>query len=114
MSVAELNTSAQVVLDASGNGQVTVGPNRATEYWHVTKMAVLTSTAVKVPSAYVYTDSVSPSNLLDATYTGSQDSTDLDVPLAPGRRLVIRWTGGDVGALATVSIYGQRIIRDGL
>jgi len=106
-----LNEAKNVVLDSNGNGTVQIGPAKANERWRVRTVAVSTSTAVKVPTASVYTGYLAPGNLIGGTYTGSNDSTDVDVELGPGSFLTVQWTGGDAGARATVSIYGDRLVR---
>lgn len=95
-------------LDASGNGTATLTPNRL-ETWHVTRIAVSTTTNTLEPIAQVYVGSQAPGNLLSGTYTGSLDSSDENQQLNPAQPLVCVWTGGDVGAKATLSVFGQRI-----
>jgi hypothetical protein len=102
-----LDDAASTTLSAAGAGTVRIGPNRPATRWRVTNLAVLTSTAVNVPQALVYRGSASPVNLIAGTSTGSQDSTDLDVLLFTGQVLTVVWSGGDVGATATASVYGQ-------
>jgi len=106
-----LNEAKSVVLDSSGNGTVKIGPAKASERWRVRTVAVSTSTAVKVPVASVYTGFLAPGNLLGGTYTGSNDSDDVDVTLGPGSFLTVAWQGGDAGATATVSVYGDRLVK---
>lgn len=108
MRTTPLNTSSQpVTLDASGNGTADVLVPTL-ERWHVTRIAVSTTTNVKEPTAKVYVDSIGPGNLLSGTYTGSNDSSDEDQELMPGQHLVCQWTGGDVGAKATLSVFGKK------
>lgn len=99
-----LSESYTVQLDASGNGQIIFGPNRQGQTW-VPPMTVsfLTSTATKVPIGSLFQGSTN----LGSTFTGSNDSTDLpNVTVYPGSKLRATWTGGDAGAIATVSISG--------
>lgn len=108
-----LNESAQVTLNASGNGSVFVSPN-GTERWHVTRIAVATNQAASVttiPTCGVYVDSIADANLYDKTYTGSQDSTDADLWLEKGQQLHAQWLDGPTtGVIGTISVFGKRIL----
>jgi hypothetical protein len=73
----------------------------------VTRVAVSVTSNVKEPVAQVYIGSVSPGNLLAGTYTGSLDSSDEDQWINPAQPLLCAWTGGDAGAVATLSVFGQ-------
>lgn len=108
-AVYQLNESGSVVLSASGGGTVKIGPGRPGTKWHVKVLAVSTSTAVAVPEARIYLGEPASGNLLGGTYTGSSDSTDLDVWIYAGQKLSVVWTGGDSGARATVSVYGELV-----
>jgi hypothetical protein len=101
-----LNTSGTVKLSAAGAGTVTLAPT-GLENWHVTRVAVTVTTNVLEPVARVYIGSVAPGNLLAGTYTGSLDSSDEDQYVSPGQPLLCVWTGGDAGATATLSVFGE-------
>ncbi len=102
-----LNVGKTVTLNASGTGSVELGPD-ALFAWTVRRIAVLTSTNVLEPQFIVYVDSVSAVNALSTTYTGSGDSSDEDLILRPGQKLIGVWTGGDNGAKATMSVFGTK------
>lgn len=95
---------AQVKLDASGNGQVTVSPGSVD--WVTTLITVSTSTATKHPQANLYLDQVAPTCLLEGTYTGDNDSTNTSHLVQSSQQLICAWTGGDPGATATVRVTG--------
>lgn len=108
MATAALQTTATVVLDGDGNGSVNIGPGTGV-MWQLATASVQVSSAVAEPVCAVSLGS--PSNagtLMDATYTGSQDSTDRvsAVPVYPGATVWAVWTGGDPGATATLTLYG--------
>lgn len=103
-----LNEFGSATLDASGNGTAEIQVPRL-ETWNVQKIAVTTSTNVLEPVAAVYVDSPSPGNLLGSTYTGSNDSSNENQILMPGQYLVCRWSGGDPGAKATISVFGTKV-----
>lgn len=105
--MSQLNEADDVVLNASGNGTASIGPN-GYETWNVTKISVFVSSNTLEPTARVYLGSVSPQNLIDGTYTGSTDSSDTSVTVLPNQEMLCVWTGGDVGATATLSLYGTK------
>lgn len=101
-----LNAYGGVKLDATGSGIVDLlVPTLQT--WDITRIGVLVSSNTKEPVAKVYVDSESPGNFLAGTYTGSNDSSDESQRLMPGQHLLCRWTGGDSGATATLSVFGS-------
>lgn len=93
-----------VTLDASGAGSVTLAPRGCD--WRIDLTTVTTSTSTSTPVATLYTGSISESNLLEATYDGSQDTSDTTHWVLAGEQLVCAWTGGDAGARATVRVSG--------
>lgn len=110
MSVApKISEAAQVVLSAAGYGVVRLGPGRAGLTWHVTSVAVRIVSATAVPEVHLYLGEPSPGNELTNSYNGANNSSDLDVILASGQYLTAEWIGGDPGARATLSIYGERV-----
>lgn len=102
-----LNEGRSGTFNASGRAQVEFGPD-ALFAWHVKRIAVLTSTNVLEPQFIVYVDTVAPTAALSTTYTGSGDSSDEDLILRPGQKLIGVWTSGDVGARATMSVFGTK------
>jgi hypothetical protein len=110
MPVAQkINESAQAVLTAAGYGLARLGPGRAGLTWHVSSAAVRIVGATSVPEVHLYLGEPSPGNELTNSYSGANNSTDLDVILASGQYLTAEWIGGDPGARATLSIYGERV-----
>lgn len=108
MTDRPLNTSGSVTLNASGTGTVTLAPGMGLR-WALTVAAVSTSTSVKVPQCNIYMGgSPTPDNLVDGTFSGNLDSTGRvdGLPLMNGQKVMAVWTGGDVGAKATLSITG--------
>lgn len=102
-----LNIGKSADVAASGEALVSIAVPRL-ESWVVTRIAVLVSTAVLEPTARVYVDAEAPLNFLAGTYTGSNDSSDESLRLRPGQLLICRWTGADVGAGATLSVFGEK------
>lgn len=108
-----LNTSRPTTLDANGNGRLELGPDSGPPYWNVTKIVVLTDRPglAPVPQCSVYLDSEDANGLLDSTYDGSKDSTEVDVDLQRGQHLIAVWTGGQAGDVATLSVTGWTAVR---
>jgi hypothetical protein len=111
-SIVILNQDAQVKLDGSGDGTAKLTPGMFEE-WHPTVTSVKVATQVKEAQCRIFygTDTSDP-NYVDGTLSGSTgDSTDR----IPGivrlpNSILARWTGGDAGATATISVLGDKKI----
>lgn len=101
--MAILDENRSVILDAAGNGTVKIGPASLNVRWQVTGASVQVTTNVKEPTANLYQGA--RGSFLGGTYTGSNDSTDLDVELS-NSSIVCEWLGGDAGARATLFLRG--------
>jgi hypothetical protein len=104
-----LNESSQVVLDSNGNGALTIGPTNPVHVWIPSMLGVQTSSNVKEPTFKFYRGrSAGPLSYINGTTTGSNDSTDVNgITLFPGETFYCVWTGGDAGAIASITIMGQ-------
>lgn len=109
----QLNKGGQVTLNASGTGTVKLGPTQYGQRWKVTNVAVATSTAVNVPECRIYLGPPAATSMLGGSFSGNQDTASTQVELLPGQYLTAVWTGGDSGAVATLSLYGTRVISGG-
>jgi hypothetical protein len=101
------------VLDGSGNGTASIGPIGPREVWspQVASVSVATNENEAACKTYVG-DPISPI-FVDSTLSGSTgDSTDrisaYQVPL--GWKIWATWTGGDPGAVATLSVAGTKVV----
>jgi hypothetical protein len=104
-----LYESGRGTANASGVATVTIGPRRAFEKWQVTRVAVQSTSSVLVPTCRLYRGAAVASRLIDGTYTGTLDSTDLSLTLQSGEDLVAEWSGCDVGATCTVTVDGEAV-----
>lgn len=108
----QLNTSASVTLSSVGSGSVTLGPGNAGPPTWVLGSVILTTNRpgkAPVPMASVYLDSVTPSNLQGVTYDGSFSQADAQgLTLVRGQNLLVLWSGGQSGDVASVSITGTQ------
>lgn len=105
-----LSRRVSVVLDGSGNGTASLGPQIPGEVWNSGTVAVKASTNVKEAICRVYVgNALSDGSFLGGTTWGSTgDSTDFTGPLYPGQQIFAAWTGGDSGATATAVVTGIR------
>lgn len=108
---AQFSTQGSVVLDGTGAGTVTL---QATgKRWMITSANVLASTRVLEARCRVYLGTIMPLNVIDGTYSGSSgDTSDTVYYLEQGQSVSYQWTGGDVGATATVKISGMQLVVD--
>jgi hypothetical protein len=105
--------TANVVLDVNGNGQVSLGPMRPREHWQLTGAGVSVSTNVKEARCAIYAGpQIAASTFFGQTYTGSTGDTcglgGLDIQ--SGMMVFAKWTGGDAGSTATLTVYGTYTI----
>lgn len=113
MTTQQLDTFASVVLDASGNGQVSLAPE-SFRTWTVTHLNVRTTqgpTQTPVPQCTVYLGMVGDSNILSQTWNGSRSTAVGATVVQPSQPLIIRWENGVAGTTATVSVYGTMEMR---
>lgn len=113
MTTLPLSEFAGVTLDGSGAGTVRIGPTSHGVVWKPTVASVRVSTATSSPRCRVYAgDAATDGNFVDGTYTGEQNSTSNieGQEIRLGQYVFAVWTGGDVGAEATLSISGTKDI----
>jgi hypothetical protein len=112
---ADLNESAQVVLDGSGNGIAKLSPH-GTRYsgysWLPVNLYVTVATNVKEAQATAYVSygilSSTPTDAIGQTATGSTgDTCGMTQTVKPGDWISVRWTGGDAGQVATMRVTGK-------
>ena len=120
-TTADLNEARSVVLDGSGNGSVTFSPS-GTRYsgysWSPSMLYVsvapLTGHTAPVlnagATAYVSygVQSATPNDAIGSTVNGSLgDTCGMTQNLRPNDFVTVKWTGGDVGAVATARLTGS-------
>lgn len=110
MNVTSLRDTRTVVLDGSGNGSVSFGPQYGGTQWVIQRMSVIVSSNTNEPEANVYRNTIGQGSLISGTYSGSNDTDSQvnDGPLYPGESYICRWTGGDPGATASITFYGEQ------
>lgn len=101
----------QVVLNGSGNGQVTFQPNGSNA--RITNLFVKVSTTVNQAQCFMYKGQVADSTLIQNTNSGSTGAAAQGaIDLMDGETLFVVWRGGDVGATATATFVGNTIPFD--
>ncbi len=111
MPTLPLDESAFVTLNGSGNGTAKVGPAAHGVVWKPSRVKVKTSTGVLSPVCQVFVGtSPTPENFCDGTFTGQQNATDAIVgqEVRLGCYVWAVWTGGDIGAQATITVTGSK------
>lgn len=105
-----LNQQATVLLNASGNGIASCGPQVVRQHWQPTAAAVSVATNVSEAQCSVYYGTtVGSGTFLGQTAKGSTGDTcgiaGIDLP--PGAQIWAEWKGGDPGSTATMVVQGQ-------
>lgn len=103
-----LQDTKRVTLNGTGTGTVSFGPGRPNEKWTVTRIGVQVSSAVLEAQAKIYRGTVGVGSFISGSVSGSTGDTDdsLNETLWSGETLSVQWTGGDAGAVATVTYWG--------
>jgi hypothetical protein len=107
-----LMKTAQVTLNASGNGKITMTPGTYGVTWHLTQASVRTIQSAITKEASAQLESF-PYPLPGTKSGSSGDTTGLDLTLSASQQISCTWTGGDPGAVATLSISGMQMIEGG-
>lgn len=115
MATGDLNETAFVVLDGSGNGTARLGPLSAREVWHPAVASVRTTLSVAVVNeaqCSIYVGQfATQENYRDGTFSGSSgDATDkvAGSPVKKGDYIWAIWSGGDAGKTASLNVIGTK------
>jgi hypothetical protein len=87
-----------------GTGTVFLSPSGGG--WLVTLVSLKVSSHTAEPTATLFLNTVNEAGFLEASYSGSGDSSDTTHVLLGGEILYCVWTGGDPGALASLRVSG--------
>jgi hypothetical protein len=100
-----------VTLDGSGNGTITFGVTfSANHKWVISNVIVSTSqapTTAPYPTATVYLGGQQAGVSEGATWTGNQDIFTGQAEMTTADDMVVAWTGGVPGSVATAVIEGD-------
>jgi len=104
--IGELDLTKDGTFDASGRATAFLGPERASQLWRIKRVTVSTTSSTKT-QCKLYRTAESPSRQLDNTPRGNSDtSEDNSYEFRTPEKLLAVWTGGTVGAVATLNIIG--------
>jgi hypothetical protein len=107
-----IQLSANVRLDATGNGRVSLGPAVVREYWDLISatVSVVTATSEAVCALYQATGPTPGQAMCAPTATGSTGDTCglAGQTLLPGQSVLAVWSGGDPNATATLVISATK------
>jgi hypothetical protein len=110
MTDIQLLKSVTVTLDGSGNGTCPpLGPSSYGETWTLSGVSLQASTNVKEALGSVYLNGL----LIGTTTWASTGDTGVAtsvVQVMTGQVLTATWTGGDAGAVATMTVLGTRTV----
>lgn len=108
-----LNETGSVQLDALGNGTIRLSPGGARERWLVTLINTTCTQplTVAIPQMIVYRSSPVASNQIGGTFTANLDTDSSDqFLLNMNEDMYFVYSGGDIGAIATIRIEGTRYV----
>ena len=106
----QFNDQGSVTLDGSGNGTVRLAPVGTD--WYVDRITVKCSSRVLESICRVYQGQIQDAYFVVGTLSGSTgDTTTSDnLLVTDGTALWVVWSGGDVGAIASVNIFGRQAV----
>ena len=107
-----LTVTATVTLNGSGAGTASTGPQFPRESWDVAVASVGAATNAAEATCKIYAGPPAAPLFIDGTTWGSTgDSTsNFSAPVYLGSAVIATWTGGDPGAIATLTVTGTRRI----
>lgn len=112
MARVPLRETGTIRLGVGGIGTVRIGPRSAREVWHPDNVHVSCSTNVLESSCTIYAGAdISSATFRDesqAASTGEASGAVSADTLEIGKFVFAVWVGGDVGALATLTVTGTR------
>ena len=106
----ELFESYNVTLDAYGNGTIAyIGPVMTMERWQI--QVVQTTCTSGKQTKMLMTRGDRANAIIDGTYSGNQDTSPVSMTLITGQSLTFIYSGGDAGAIGTVTLQGSRELK---
>lgn len=105
--VVPLQTSVSAQFDPASIATAITGPARARHTWRVTRFVTTAGAPGDSVMLTLYRNSDLPGNVIDSTYQGVQATSETDITLLEGERLIAIWTGGSPGTIATLNITGE-------
>lgn len=111
MSTSPLYESSRGTV-SNGRGMATLQPLRAFERWRITKVSIQCtsplSAGAAVPIFKLYRNSEAPMNLIEGTFSGDLNSSDMDITLENGEALIGVWASADDNSQCSMTVQGER------
>ena len=110
MTTLELADSIRATMDSTGTATTAAfGPVQQMEMWVIKRYSVSAANSCKCK---VYRNNIAVQNQIDVTTQGNGDtSSQGDIELAPGQKLIVQWTSGTPGDVCTFAYGGDRILE---
>lgn len=105
MSRIPLAASASATVAADGTARCTLSPQTFGVSWEVTR-TVVNSNSILATQFQMFLNNENANSLIDASYSGNQDTSDTVYTLRDTDVLHCLWKGGTVGAACTVILGG--------
>lgn len=102
-----LQTSQTVAFDVNRQAVTALGPRRAGQQWHVTRLVTTAGQIGDFVRLAVYRNFASDSSIIDSTYQGAEATSETDFLLLEGEQLVCVWTNGTPNTFATINVSGD-------
>lgn len=102
-----LITSRTVSFDTGRNAIAIMGPERAAQKWHVTRMVTNAGLSNDFITLIVYRNFATPTNILDSTKAGVQATSETDLNLLEGEKMIFAWAGGTPNTPAIMIVNGE-------
>jgi len=104
-----LAVTKETTFGNDGIATIVVGPAIRGEVWDIEQISVSTdNTDDFLTQAYVYRETLSPSNLIEATINGNADVTNTNMRITAPELVWIQWLLGESGKRAVLRIEGKR------
>lgn len=98
--------TASATFDSTGTAVATVGPDRASESWHVTNMVTNSNSSSQTKlDVFRYNPS---GTRLDHSDRANNDVSPSDFEVPKGQKIAFKWVNGTPGSSASCTIEGER------
>lgn len=102
-----LDDGVRGILSAAGTLTLKAGPKRPNQWWTLTTIAVHAAASSSTPQVRVFRGDAVPTNQIDSTYNGDDDTSQISIVLHFGEFLTFQWSGGAAGTVVAASYYGE-------
>ena len=97
-----LSVSRTVILDGTGKGSITIGPERWPEFWHITRM---TTQGAANPEPVLNISR--GGQMVDTTKRSNGAVSETDIHLRSGETITVSYSAGQNGAQMVFYVEGE-------